>query len=172
MHIDFRADATDLRAFLVDSVAEYTAKHDAVATAKRYPPVTRIDFNYWLTDGGPAAPFILLHFDTRAGSNPDGRWSHSEFASIKRPHWKAPLRAVLNGQDVEVVNIDGSKHRLKAAELEKVFGDFLVTVLKSARADKVFETLPKGERCELGVEESGGSFGWPVFKNRGKDNLV
>jgi hypothetical protein len=48
----------------------------------------------------------------------------------------------------------------------------LVSVLKAARADGVFKTLPKADRCELGVEESGGSFAWPIYKNRGKDNLA
>jgi hypothetical protein len=59
-----------------------------------------------------------------------------------------------------------------AAKLEKVFGEFLVGVLKSARADGIFEALPKAERCEPGVEESGGGFGWPVYKDRGKENLA
>jgi hypothetical protein len=95
MQIGLREDAADLRTLLVDSVAKYATKHSATTSAKRHPAVTRIDFNYWLTDGGPAAPFVLLHLDTRPGSNPDGTWTHTKFASVKLPNWTSPLRAVL-----------------------------------------------------------------------------
>lgn len=44
-------------------------------------------------------------------------------------------------------------------------------VLK-ARADGVFTRLPKAPSCELGVEHFSGAYGWPVYEERGQNNLV
>jgi hypothetical protein len=45
-------------------------------------------------------------------------------------------------------------------------------VLLKARADGVFAGLPKTARCELGVEEQEGTYGWPAYEERGRDNLA
>lgn len=40
-----------------------------------------------------------------------------------------------------------------------------------ARADGVFKS-PKAKKCHLGVEEQDGSYGWPAYEDRGKDDLA
>ena len=55
----------------------------------------------------------------------------------------------------------------------ETIGKFLVDSLLEARANGVFADLPKADRCELGVEDpTTGAFGWPVYEDRGKKNLV
>jgi hypothetical protein len=123
MRIDLTKDATDLRGLIVDAVAKYATKHALRAAASHHPLVTRIDLNFWLGDGGPAAPFVPLHFDTRPGSEPDGKWSHPEFATLERPHWKAAVDAVCDGNEIEITAMDRSTQRLDGSNLERTFGD-------------------------------------------------
>ena len=79
---------------------------------------------------------------------------------------------MIEGEMVEFVMRDGSVRKGDADQIESVFGEFLVDVLKSARADGVFKILPKSAKCELGVESEGGEFGWPVYEERGRENWV
>ena len=63
--------------------------------------------------------------------------------------------------------------RTTAAGLTETIGKFLVDLLREARTSGVFASLPKADRCELGVEDpTTGEFGWPAYAARGKKNLV
>ena len=171
MKIDLRPDAAAIKSMLRDSAARY-AKMNA-SDAKKNPPVTRLDFTFWLGDGGPAPPYILLNLDTRPDAEPDGEWSHAEFATLERPNWKSAIDAALDGEEeVEATLADGSAQPLSGDNLEQTIGEFLVAVIKSARDEGSLQNLPMAENCELGVEESGGSFGWPRYEDRGKENLA
>jgi hypothetical protein len=68
---------------------------------------------------------------------------------------------------------DGKSKECGDANLTQTIGSFLVDMLLSARANDVFASLPKADRCELGVEDPWtGDFGWPANYDRGKRNLV
>src|SRR5205085_1341027 len=70
---------------------------------------------------------------------------------------------------------DGTRRELSAGATEQLasaLGDMLRAVLLKARADGVYAGLPKAPRCELGVEEQEGTYGWPPYEERGQDNLA
>ncbi len=170
--IDLKEDAAKVRAMLFDNVAKYVKLHRDPKTAGEHRPVSRIDLWFWLYDGGLSPPFVLLHLDTRPESEPDGTWSHESFAEVKLPRWRRSIEKMIEGEMVEFVMRDGSVRKGDADQIESVFGEFLVDVLKSARADGVFKILPKSAGCELGVESDDGEFGWPVYEERGRENLA
>ena len=77
---------------------------------------------------------------------------------------------------MEVLLPDGKKRKITGeTEFEDfvaLFGDLLKDVLLKARADGVFKSLPKAEKCHMGVEEQEGRYGWPAHEDRGKDDLA
>ena len=53
-----------------------------------------------------------------------------------------------------------------------IIGEALKHVLLTAREEGVFNPLPKADRCELGVENLEGYYGWPDYEDRGRENMV
>jgi len=172
MKLDLNKAAASVRAMLSDAVAEYVKLNADPRKKQKHPPVSRIDLNYWLYDGGPSPPFVMLHIDTRPQAEPDGTWSHEAFAELKLPKWREAIETMIEGESVQFSFPDGSRKDVAVEDIESTFGKFFVDALKSARAEGVFKVLPKTSRCELGVEENEGSFGWPEYSKRGKENLA
>ena len=170
--IDLRTDASEVQAMLADAVQRYTAKHNAKSTAKKHPPVTRIDLIFSLGDS-ESTPWVHLHLDTKPGSEPDGDPTHPDFAKLLRKAWLPAVQAVCEGEKVSVVKLDGKTRKCNDATLGETIGKFLVDTLLEARDKGVFIELPKADHCELGVEDPmTGDFGWPNYEDRGKKNLV
>ena len=170
--IDLRQDADAVRAMLAEAVREYIAKHREPTSAALHPPVTRIDVGYSLGDS-ESIPWIHLHFDTKPGAEPDGDPTHHGFAQLDRESWLPAVQAVCEEEKVSVVRWDGKRQQCDAASLGEVIGQFLVSLLLEARDSGLFATLPRAERCELGVEDpTTGEFGWPHYEERGQENLV
>ncbi len=170
--IDLRKDAVDVQQMLSDAVRKYAAKNRAARTAKRHPAVTRIDISYSLGDT-TSTPWVHLDLDTKPGSEPDGDPSHPDFAKLTRRAWLPAVQADCDGETVSVVQVNGKVRKCNDDELLEAIGDFLVAMLLEARTNGVFSPLPKGNRCELGVEDpTSGAFGWPNYEDRGKKNLV
>jgi len=170
--IDLRKDAADVQGMLAEAVRKYSAKHKAAASAKKHPPVSRIDLIFTLGDS-ESTPWVHLHFDTKPGGEPDGDPTHPDFATLTRADWLPAVQAVCEEETVSVVQQDGKAKKCDAAALTETIGQFLVTMLLAARDKGVFTDLPKADRCELGVEDpTTGEFGWPAYAERGKKNLV
>ena len=170
--IDLRTDAVDIQAMLVESIERYTAKHQAKATSKKYPPVSRIDLIYSLGDS-ESTPWVQFHLDTKPGAEPDGDPTHPEFATLDREAWLPAVQAVCEDETVTVVKADGKSRQCDDSSLSDVIGKFLVQMLLKARDNGVFANLPRLDPCELGVEDpTSGDFGWPHYEDRGKKNLV
>ena len=134
-------------------------------------PVTCIDFGFGFEQSGWAA----LVFDTRPDARPDGAWNHYiKGNDLKRPQWSA-VSKTNRDESVMFVLPDGTVREVPQSSRDDFaadLGDLLKSVLLKARADGVFDTLPKASRCELGVEEQEGGYGWPAYGDRGKENFV
>lgn len=170
--IDLRKDAADVQAMLGEAARNYTAKHNAAATAKKHRPVSRIDLIFSLGDS-ESTPWVHLHFDTKPGGEPDGDPTHPDFAKLTREGWLPAVQVVCEEETVSVVQRDGKSRNCDDAALTETIGKFLVDMLLEARDKGVFAELPKADRCELGVEDpTTGEFGWPAYDERGKKNLV
>ena len=118
---------------------------------------------------------MALVFDTRPDAEPDGEWNaHIEGNVLERPKWLAVFEAN-ERQSVRVVMPDGIERELPPEsydEFTTMLGDLLKSVVLKAGAGGVLESLPKAPRCELGVEEHDGNYGWPVYEERGRENLA
>lgn len=167
--MDLQKDFADIYAFVSHRVRSFDpATNDGPGEAG---PVTRIDVGFGLYESG----WACLVFDTRPDPEPDGEWNeYIEEAVLERPHWAKACEAVEEGS-LNVILPDGARKELPAGakdQLVVALGDMLRAVLLKARADGVLAGLPKADRCELGVEEQEGSYGWPAYEERGQNNLA
>jgi hypothetical protein len=76
------------------------------------------------------------------------------------------------GRRIPVILTTGEPSDCDAGELNRLVGDLLVEALTQARDQQVFERLPKAQRCEMAGEQLGGGYGWPVYEDRGVENLA
>jgi hypothetical protein len=166
--LDLRKDFADVYAFVADRVRSFDpATNDGPGDGG---PVGRIDVGFGLYQSG----WVCLVFDTRPDAEPDGEWNeHIAGNDLDRPRWAKACEA-LDGESLAVILPDGTRLVPPAGGggLAATLGDMLKGVLLKARADGVFAALPKAPRCELGVEEQDGDYGWPAYEERGQENLA
>jgi hypothetical protein len=134
-------------------------------------PVRRIDFGFSLGQ----ANWVALVFDTRKDAAPDGEWSSwIDDILLERPKWPA-LNSIPD--KFFMIGLDGKKRDVMKDKdpdrlMHAIIGDALKHTLIMARDEAVFKPLLKAPKCELGVEHLDGYYGWPEYKDRGKENLV
>lgn len=169
MIIDIRDDAADFLAYIRRRVAEHRA---ASKNLKKPKPVSQIDFGFEFGQGNE----LWLVFDTRPDAEPDGHWTLQvgKVAALKRPKW--PIWTELPaGEQVFFINLAGDKvNVMKSPDkmICKIVGEAMKHALITARDEGLFKPLLKTEKCQMGVENMEGFYGWPKYKDRGKENLV
>jgi YD repeat-containing protein len=167
--LDVRKDVEDTLAAIERSVKKFAAKQP-----KTFEPVSGIGLGFFAFEN----PEVIIRFDTRPKFEPDGEWSYPEFTRLKRARWNRFIETCEDaGGKGTVIDAHGNRHEIMDILEEKRFvnwlGEALVMALKNARQAGVFNDLKKAARCELNVEEAGdGEFGWPKYKERGKENLL
>jgi hypothetical protein len=165
--LDLRKDFAEVSAFVAVRAKGFDpATNRGPGKGKR---VSRIDIGFGVYESG----WVCLVFDTRRSPEPDGEWNeYIEDMVLERSKWAKACEAVEAGP-LTLVLPDGSRRELAAGDtgpLVAALGDTLRAVLLQARDGGVFAALPKTPRCELGVEEQDGSYGWPAYESRGTDN--
>jgi hypothetical protein len=171
--LDLRQDFAEVLAYVADRVRSFDPKANNGPGKGKL--VRRIDVGYQCDQSG----WVALIFDTRPKAEPDGQWTlhldeDGSHNLLERPQWLAAFES-LEGKGLLVVLPDGTERRLRKGSFDKlttILGDLLKGVLLKARADGIFAALPKAPRCELGVEENDGGYGWPVYEERGQENLA
>jgi hypothetical protein len=167
--LDLRKDFAEVYAFVAGRARAFDpAANPGPGKGKR---VSRIDVGFGLYQSG----WACLVFDTRRNPEPDGEWNeYIEDTVLERPKWATACEAVEAGP-LTLILPDGARRELATGNtgpLVAALGDMLRAVLLKARDDGVFAALPKAPRCELGVEEQDGSYGWPEYELRQTDNLA
>lgn len=168
MVIDIRDDIPEFEKYVARRVSEHMA---AAKKLKKPRPVSRIDFGFEFGQ----ANWVALVFDTRKDAEPDGEWSSDiDDILLERPEW--PIWDELpDDAKVEFIDLKGKKINVMKDPDEmicKIIGDALKHVLIAARDNGVFKPLVKTEKCELGVENLEGFYGWPAYEKRGRENLA
>jgi hypothetical protein len=167
--LDLRKDFNDVYAYVVERLRSFDPESNE--GPGQAGPVTRIDVGFGLYQSG----WVCLVFDTRPDAEPDGEWNeYIEETVLERPHWAQAIDAIEAGP-LALVLPDGTQRELPdgaSGELVTAISDMLRAVLLKTRADGVFVGLPRAARCELGVEEQDGSYGWPAYEEREQDNLA
>lgn len=167
--LDLRKDVDDAVAMIEKAVTKFFSQQQ-----KSGEVVSGIGLGFFASEN----PEVIIQFDTRPVFEPDGTWTHSEFARLKRPRWSKFIEACEEADGKGAV-IDALGTRYEIAEIGQEarlvgwLGEAMVAALKTVRDSGAFKPLQKAARCELGVEEAGdGEFGWPRYEDRGKENLV
>lgn len=164
MVIDIRDDIPVFLEYVGKCVAEQVK---LMAKQKKPQPVTRIDFGFEFGEQN----WVVLVFDTRPDAEPDGTWSSLMGKSMLKPkHWpiwhKLADDEVVYFKDVKGKKINVMKN--PDEQICRIVGDALKQTLITARDSGVFEPLAKADKCELGVENLEGFYGWPLYKDRGR----
>jgi hypothetical protein len=167
--LDLRKEFAEVSKFIARRVKKFApATNAGPGTGKR---VSRIDIGFGVYDDG----WVCLVFDTRRAPEPDGEWNeYIEETVLERPRWATACNEV-EDKPFRLILHDGTRKELAAGktnQLVKAIGEMLRSALLKAREDGVFGSLPKTTRCEFGVEEQDGSYGWPKYALRGRDNMV
>lgn len=167
--IDLRKESADVYAFVSSRVRSYDQKkNDGPGGGGT---VKRIDLGYEYAQSG----WVAVVFDTRKDAEPDGEWSlYLDGNCLQRPSWTAAGKALL-AKGLRLILLDGSEKVIPASdhfELAIPLGQMIREVVLKARKDGVFTKLPKQPKCELGVEHSEGTYGWPQYEDRGKENYA
>lgn len=167
--LDLRDDFAEISTFVADRVRSWDATtNDGPGEGGS---VARLDVGFGLAE--PA--WVCIVFDTRPDAGPDGEWNgHIQGNDLARPRWEEAFDAVSEEEPLALILPDGSRRELVGddAGLVEAVGEMLKAVLLKARADGLFDPLPKAPRCELGVEEQDGAYAWPIYEDRGRENLA
>lgn len=167
--LDLRKEFAEVYSYLTDRVRAYGhQKNDGPGEGGA---VKRIDLGYGYAQAG----WVAVVFDTRGEAEPDGEWSlYLDGNCLQRPNWTAAGEALL-AKGLRLIALDGSERVIPTSdhfELAVPLGQMTREVVLKARKDGVFTKLPKQPKCELGVEHSEGTYGWPQHKDRGKENYA
>ena len=167
MRLNLRQDFADIYAHLADRVRAFDPSGGNVLGDPGPVKAVEVGFEY------SQAGWLVVVFDTRPNAEPDGEWtSLIEDNELERPNWLEAGEAIMDAP-ITVVELDGRESSLPSeTELAEILGEAIKAVVLKARADGVFAGLPKAPGCELGVEHFSGCYGWPVYEERGQDNLA
>jgi hypothetical protein len=105
-------------------------------------PVTRLDLEIWLGDGGDSPPAATVHLDS-SGNDWPGEGSHPSFATIDFSHWLSEYEA----DAVNVRLIDGKTRQVTPAKRDQTFHGFFVDALLAARDAGALDHLPNTPNC-------------------------
>jgi len=167
--VDIREEIPELLAYVRLRVSQHV---EASARRKKPAQVRMIEFGFEFGQ----ANWLALVFDTRENAEPDGEWSRllTKKVLLSRPKW--PIWHKLDDEArVYFVDLHGKKINVTSNPDKLVctiIGEALKHVLLRSRREGVFKPVARAPRCELGVENLEGFYGWPRYEDRGKENLV
>jgi hypothetical protein len=155
VRLDLRQEFAELYAHVADRVRGF--KPDTNDGPGEPGPIQLIHVGYESSQ----LAWAVIVFDTRPDAAVDGEWnSYIEGNLLERPRWLEADEANLDGP-ITVVQLDGSVIELPAeSELPALLGEFVTAVVVKARADGIFEPLPKGPNCRISIEHHEGAYGW------------
>ena len=165
---DIREDLPRFRAYLIDQVE----KHINSTTEDALVGIVHFGF------ACEQSQWVALVFDTRENPEPDGVWGGmvDESEVLECTQWQ-DWEELSEEDSLVLIDIEGNAFSVRDQYTDwelvsKIIGEALKASLLSARDEGLLNSLQKAENCQLGVEELEGRYGWPLYEDRGKENLV
>lgn len=130
-------------------------------------PITRVDVWYDLVS--MEVPMVRLYLDNHPTGEPSsGSSDEIDLMEIELPEWTDACHA-------ECAAIQYGENSIKTDDEESLceaVGLFLLEIILSIRDAGILSSLPRGEKCYIGVSTYDGVWGWPVWEERGVNDLV
>ena len=164
-------DPTKERGAFIAQIATSVKNFSSTAKSKGIAPITRVDVKFDLTS--EAYPRVWVELDTEPGGEPStGRSKTYVISERVCEHWARPCHAAMEGKTVTVLGSSGSTKVNNETLLCSAVGLFFVDLTKSMRKAGLFSSLPRSDKCYLGVSTEDGEYGWPAYEDRGPDNML
>ena len=172
--IDLREDAKTFRRELERTVS---------TLAQSDGPLCALEFGYDCDQGG----WVFIHADRRDKHERDGEWTRhiNDDNKIDFPHWVEAIESNFEGEEIELIKIDGTRLVIPAFDEENepgdeedggpiniAVGEMIYDTVMTAKADDMFAPLKKHGAIQLDIEDFNGGWAWPEFDDLGQTNLV
>ena len=130
-------------------------------------PITRVDVWYDLVSMD--VPMVRLYLDNHPTGEPcSGSSDEFDLMELELPEWSDACHA-----DNAVIKYSGKSLKTDDEEsLCEAVGLFLLEIILAIRDKGVLSALPRAEKCYIGVSTYDGVWGWPVWEDRGKNDMV
>jgi hypothetical protein len=134
-------------------------------------PITRIDILYDVSSA--EFPYVWATLDNQKDGEPGHTSDPPQFFFKKCEHWSEACFGLIGEEGTTIVITDAAEQTATDEEsICEAIGLFLVEIIKTLRDTGAFKHLPVASKCYLGVSTYDGVWGWPHYKNRGKDDLL
>jgi len=165
---DLRQDFVEIYTHIAEQVRNFDPAGSNVLGDSGLVKMIEVGYEY------EQSGWLVVVFDTRPDANPDGEWTgRIDGNELARPHWFEAGEALFEGHLITIIQLDGTEKLMKLLfDFVDIIGEMLRVLLLKARADGLFTKIPKAPGCELGIEHFDGGYGWPMFEDRGKENLA
>lgn len=165
--LDLTQDGPKIVSMLKIGLAKFLASPEG----KKALPITIVAFKYDLTT--EFLPRIWFELDTEPNGEPfSGSSQTHEIASSECKRWAGPCFGVLDGDKVVVVVPGRSTVVTDETGLYQAVGLYFVDLMKQMRDGGMFKSLRRGPKCHIVVSAEDGTWGWPEWEDRGKEDLV
>ena len=130
-------------------------------------PITRVDVWYDLVS--MEVPMVRLYLDTDPKGEPcSGSSETFDLMELEFSDWADGC----HGENT-LVKWNGNERATDDEEsLCEAVGLFLLEIILSLRDSGILSKLPCAEKCYIGVSTYDGVWGWPEWKDRGKNDMV
>lgn len=130
-------------------------------------PITRVDVWYDLVSMD--VPMVRLYLDNHLTGEPcSGSSDTFDLMELEFPEWADGCHA-----DDALIQYSGKSFETNDEEpLCEAVGLFLLEIILSIRDQGVLSKLACAEKCYIGVSTYDRIWGWPVWKDRGKNDMV
>ena len=112
---------------------------------------------------------VRLYLDNHPKGEPSsGSSDEIDLMCLELPAWSDACHA-----ENAVIKFSGKSFQVDDEEsLCEAVGLFLLEIILSIRDEGILVSLPRTGKCYIGVSTYDGVWGWPVWEDRGKHDLV
>lgn len=169
MKLDLRPDLKALRDFICEKISVYD-EYENIGPGDDDDPIRLVTVGFHVEQNA----FVCVVFDTRSDADVDGEWTmfQEEDNMVYVPEWEDAFDYLCDEGAVSVSLANGKKKKLDTRDdndsVAKFFGEQILELVLQMQSANEFDSLPLAKNAFLSIEEYGGRWGWPEYKQRKK----